>query len=403
MRRKRSSEMTNKESQELGKKYYQDCYAQVPICFQGGKGCRLIDMEGNSYLDCVGGIAVNALGYGNEELSKKLKETIESGLLHCSNYFYNPHALHAAKLLVELSGLDRVFFCNSGAEANEAALKLAKKYGKKDGRDGIISFTHSFHGRTMGALTATGQMKYQKEFLPLVPGFSYAEYNSVDSVKKLVDKKSVAIICEAMQGEGGIIPATKEFLQGLRDLCDEHDLLLIFDEVQCGMGRTGKPFCWQHYGVEPDLMSVAKALGCGIPAAAMVAGKKVSHLFVPGDHASTFGGGALAMTASEVILSKLKDKDFLSQIEENGVYLRSLLGKLVLKYPKLCTGVRGLGLMDGLILSASPKSVVEKCREQGLLVCSAGENVLRFVPPLVITKTEIDEAVAIVDKSLATL
>ena len=395
--------MTNKESQELGKKYYQDCYAQVPICFQGGKGCRLIDMEGNSYLDCVGGIAVNALGYGNEELSKKLKETIESGLLHCSNYFYNPHALHAAKLLVELSGLDRVFFCNSGAEANEAALKLAKKYGKKDGRDGIISFTHSFHGRTMGALTATGQMKYQKEFLPLVPGFSYAEYNSVDSVKKLVDKNSVAIICEAMQGEGGIIPATKEFLQGLRDLCDEHDLLLIFDEVQCGMGRTGKPFCWQHYGVEPDLMSVAKALGCGIPAAAMVAGKKVSHLFVPGDHASTFGGGALAMTASEVILSKLKDKDFLLQIEENGTYLRSLLGKLVLKYPKLCTGVRGLGLMDGLILSASPKSVVEKCREQGLLVCSAGENVLRFVPPLVITKTEIDEAVAIVDKSLATL
>jgi len=395
--------MTNKESQELGKKYYQDCYAQVPICFQGGKGCRLIDMEGNSYLDCVGGIAVNALGYGNEELSKKLKETIESGLLHCSNYFYNPHALHAAKLLVELSGLDRVFFCNSGAEANEAALKLAKKYGKKDGRDGIISFTHSFHGRTMGALTATGQMKYQKEFLPLVPGFSYAEYNSVDSVKKLVDKNSVAIICEAMQGEGGIIPATKEFLQGLRDLCDEHDLLLIFDEVQCGMGRTGKPFCWQHYGVEPDLMSVAKALGCGIPAAAMVAGKKVSHLFVPGDHASTFGGGALAMTASEVILTKLKDKDFLLQIEENGTYLRSLLGKLVLKYPKLCTGVRGLGLMDGLILSASPKSVVEKCREQGLLVCSAGENVLRFVPPLVITKTEIDEAVAIVDKSLATL
>lgn len=395
--------MTNKESQELGKKYYQDCYAQVPICFQGGKGCRLIDMEGNSYLDCVGGIAVNALGYGNEELSKKLKETIESGLLHCSNYFYNPHALHAAKLLVELSGLDRVFFCNSGAEANEAALKLAKKYGKKDGRDGIISFTHSFHGRTMGALTATGQMKYQKEFLPLVPGFSYAEYNSVDSVKKLVDKNSVAIICEAMQGEGGIIPATKEFLQGLRDLCDEHDLLLIFDEVQCGMGRTGKPFCWQHYGVEPDLMSVAKALGCGIPAAAMVAGKKVSHLFVPGDHASTFGGGALAMTASEVILSKLKDKDFLLQIEENGTYLRSLLGKLVLKYPKLCTGVRGLGLMDGLILSASPKAVVEKCREQGLLVCSAGENVLRFVPPLVITKTEIDEAVAIVDKSLATL
>jgi acetylornithine/succinyldiaminopimelate/putrescine aminotransferase len=257
--------MTNSQCQALGKQYLQDCYAQAPLCFAGGEGAYLVDVEGKRYLDCVGGIAVNALGYGDAELSEKLKETIDSGMLHCSNLFYNPHALHAAQLLSELSGLDRVFFCNSGAEANEAALKLARKYGKPTGRFEVISFQHSFHGRTMGAITATGQAKYQKSFLPLVPGFSYAVYNDLESVEKLVTDKSCAIICEALQGEGGVIPADPAFLSGLRKLCDEHDLLLIFDEVQCGMGRTGFPFCWQRYDVTPDVMTVGQSAGVRHP------------------------------------------------------------------------------------------------------------------------------------------
>jgi len=393
--------MTNSQCQEEGKRYLQDCYAQAPLCFVGGKGSHLIDVEGNAYLDCVGGIAVNALGYGDLVLSAKLKETIDSGMLHCSNLYYNPHALHAAQLLADLSGLDRVFFCNSGAEANEAALKLARKYGKETGRHEIISFSHSFHGRTMGAITATGQEKYQKSFLPLVPGFSYATYNDLESVERLITPKTCAVICEALQGEGGIVPAEPAFLTGLRKLCDDHDILLIFDEVQCGMGRTGKPFCWQWYGVTPDIMSVAKALGCGIPAGAMVAGKKVSHLYVPGDHASTFGGGALAMTASEVILSRLEEGSLLRQVEENGKFLRKGLEGLVAKHPDKCVAVRGLGLMDGLVLSVLPQDVVAGCRKQGLLVCSAGNDVLRFIPPLVITKDELAEAVGIVDKVLS--
>jgi hypothetical protein len=233
--------MTNSQCQALGKQYLQDCYAQAPLCFAGGEGAYLVDVEGKRYLDCVGGIAVNALGYGDAELSEKLKETIDSGMLHCSNLFYNPHALHAAQLLSELSGLDRVFFCNSGAEANEAALKLARKYGKPTGRFEVISFQHSFHGRTMGAITATGQAKYQKSFLPLVPGFSYAVYNDLESVEKLVTDKSCAIICEALQGEGGVIPADPAFLSGLRKLCDEHDLLLIFDEGAVRHGADGIP------------------------------------------------------------------------------------------------------------------------------------------------------------------
>lgn len=395
--------MTNSQCQALGKQYLQDCYAQAPLCFAGGEGAYLVDVEGKRYLDCVGGIAVNALGYGDAELSEKLKETIDSGMLHCSNLFYNPHALHAAQLLSELSGLDRVFFCNSGAEANEAALKLARKYGKPTGRFEVISFQHSFHGRTMGAITATGQAKYQKSFLPLVPGFSYAVYNDLESVEKLVTDKSCAIICEALQGEGGVIPADPAFLSGLRKLCDEHDLLLIFDEVQCGMGRTGFPFCWQRYDVTPDVMTVAKALGCGIPAGAMVAGKKVSHLFSPGDHASTFGGGALAMTASEVILSRLKEGSLLHQVEEKGKLLRAGLEKLVEKHPESCVAVRGLGLMDGLQLKVSPATVVAGCRDRGLLVCSAGADVLRFVPPLVITTEEIKEALSIVDAVLSAI
>ncbi|MFA6845859.1 MAG: aspartate aminotransferase family protein [Sphaerochaetaceae bacterium] len=394
---------TNESYQKLGKTYLQDCYAQAPLCFKGGEGCHLIDVEDHSYLDCVGGIAVNALGYGNKELSCKLKETIDSGLLHCSNLYYNPHAINAARMLCELSDMDRVFFCNSGAEANEAALKLARKFGKKDGRFEVISFNHSFHGRTMGAVTATGQEKYRSSFLPLVPGFVYAEYNDLESVKALIHEKSCAVICEPLQGEGGLIAADKEFLAGLRKLCDEHNLLLIFDEVQCGMGRCGKPFCWQNYQVQPDIMTLAKALGCGIPAGAMVAKGEVAHLFSAGDHASTFGGGPLAMSAAELILQKLKDGELCSHVQEMGLYLREQLTRLVGKYPTKCTSVRGLGLMDGLVLTIPPSIVVEACRKQGLLVCSAGHDVLRFVPPLVITKEELSLAVSIVDKSLASL
>lgn len=382
----------------IGQKNYMHNYGTAPICFERGEGVYLYDDKGNKYLDCVAGIAVNALGYNNKKLNAKIEEVLSKGILHVSNLYYNEYAPLAAEKLNTLAGSSQVFFANSGAEANEAALKMARKYGKATGRDKVISFVHSFHGRTYGALTLTGQEKYQKSFLPVLEDIAYATYNDLDSVKALIDDKTVAIIAEPVQGEGGIIPAEKAFLEGLRKLCDENDLLLIFDCVQCGLGRTGKLFAWQHYGVQPDIMTLAKALGGGVPLSATLAWQKARDIFAPGDHASTFGGNALATAASLVVLDELEN-GLVDHAAEMGDYFQKGLAELVEK-KQSCVALRGLGLMLGIQLTVNPSQVIAKAREKGLLVCSAGYDVLRFVPPLIIEKEDIDKVLSILDEIL---
>ena len=397
--------MSMQETIQTGKQYLLDTYSQVPVVFTGGKGMYLIDEEGKRYLDFVGGIAVNALGYGDPGLSEAINKVVSEGLLHCSNHYYNKVGVEAAKELCSLAGMERVFFCNSGAEATEASLKLARKFGHQSEtpRSEIISMVHSFHGRTYGAITATGQKKYHKNFAPLPQGFSYAEFNNLESVKALITEKTCAIIVEPIQGEGGIVPADPAFLQGLRSLCDEHNLLLIYDEVQCGMGRSGKPFAYQVYGVKPDVLTSAKALAGGVPCGAMLTTGKASHIFTPGDHASTFGGNALAMAAVREMVRRLSNPAFTSHVQEMGEYLREKLAQLVVRYPDLCVAVRGKGLINGLVLTVPPRQVVDACFAKGVLVASAGSDVLRFVPPLVVEKKDIDAALSVVDEALATL
>jgi len=392
-------------SVEEGKHYLLDTYAQVPVVFEGVEGMYLIAEDGSRYLDFVGGIAVNAFGYKDTGLQKAIERVLEKGLLHCSNLYYNSEAVKAAKGLTALASMDRVFFCNSGAEANEAALKLARKFGNLHDprRSEIISMVDSFHGRTYGAITATGQPKYHANFDPLPSGFAYARFNDLDSVKALVSDKTCAIIVEPIQGEGGIIPADHAFLTGLRALCDERDLLLIFDEVQTGMGRSGKPFAHQVYGVKPDVLTTAKALAGGIPAGAMMTTGRANTVFKPGDHASTFGGNALAAAGINEMVSRLSDASFCDHVTEMGAYLHQNLEALVAAHPDLCTTTRGMGLIQGVVLSVPPRTVVDGCFAKGLLVLSAGANVLRFVPPLVVGRAEIDSALAIVDEVLAQL
>ena len=393
--------MPNDEVVKLGKESYMSNYSQFPISIRSGKGIVLTDEDGKEYLDFVAGIAVNALGYGDEDEKKALLSVIESGVLHTSNLYYNSHAVHAAAALNKLAGSKEVFFCNSGAEANEAALKMARKRGSESGKSTIISFAHSFHGRTYGAITVTGQEKYHKGFAPMLPGVVYAEYNNLDSVKALMDERTAAIIVEPLQGEGGIIPATHEFLSGLRSLCDSYGALLIFDEVQCGMGRTGKPFCFQNYGIQPDILTLAKALGGGLPMGAALAFENAAGIFTPGDHAATFGGNVAASALAEVVISKLPKLS--EEVSRKGEYLHEKLSALVQKHPDKAVEARGMGFMQGLDLKIPPRDVIAKCMEKGLLVCSAGYTVLRFVPPLIATEEDIDKAVAIVDASLSEL
>jgi len=397
--------MNMKQKIEQGREYLLGTYSQVPVVFSSGEGCTLTDTEGKEYLDFVGGIAVNALGYGDKGLTKALNGVLESGLLHCSNLYYNNQAIEAAKAICTLAGMDKVFFCNSGAEANEAALKLSRKFGHRSSpaRTRVITMVDSFHGRTYGSVAATGQAKYHQNFDPLPQGFQYALFNDLGSVEALISEHTCAILVEPIQGEGGVVPATKAFLQGLRELCDKHDLLLIYDEVQCGMGRSGKPFAWQLYEVKPDVITLAKALAGGVPCGAMLTSERASDIFSPGDHASTFGGNALAMAGVCEMTHRLSETGLCNEVSEKGAYLRSKLGQLVTKYPDTCKAVRGFGLMNGMVLSTPPREVVEACFAKGLLVLSAGSDVLRFVPPLVISKDEIDVAVTIVDEVLATL
>lgn len=384
----------------LAKENFMSTYSTQDLCVDHAKGVRIFDADGNCYLDMVAGIAVNALGYDNEKIKERVKEVMDDGFFHVSNLYYNKWAPQAAMRLNKLSGGKEVFFANSGAEANEAALKAARKYGSRTGRSKVISFFHSFHGRTYGAISLTGQEKYHKGFFPMVPSIVYAEYNNLESVKALMDENVCAIILEPVQGEGGIIPSNPDFIKGIRKICDDNDLILIFDCVQCGLGRTGRNFAFEHYGVKPDIMTLAKAIGCGLPLSATVAFERARGIFTPGDHASTFGGNALSTALSLVLFDEL-EAGLADEVAKKGRYFKEGLEKIMTAHPDKCSDVRGLGLMLGLDLKVKPSDVIARCREKGLLVCSAGYTVLRFVPPLVIDYCDIDEALSIVDEVLS--
>ena len=369
-------------------------YNRFPVVLDRGEGVRLYDLEGKEYLDFGAGIAVFALGYGNKAYNQALKDQINK-VIHTSNLFYNVPMVEAAEKLLKASGLSKVFFTNSGTEAIEGAIKAARKYAwlKDQSTDHeIIAMHHSFHGRSLGALSVTGNAHYQEPFKPLIGGIRFADFNDLDSVKAQITEKTCAIILEPVQGEGGIYPASREFLQGLRKLCDEKDILLILDEIQCGMGRTGTMFAFQSYGVMPDIMTCAKALGCGVPVGAFVLNEKTAgNSLAPGDHGTTYGGNPLACCAVSKVFDLFEEEKILEHVQETAPYLEEKLDKLVEKYDFL-TERRGKGLMQGLVVSGRPVGeIINKAIENGLFVLSAGSDVLRFVPPLIITKADIDE------------
>lgn len=381
-------------------------YNRFPVMFDHGEGCYLYDTEGKKYLDFAAGIAVNALGYHYPGYDDALKSQIDK-LTHISNLYYNEPMSEAGEKLIKASGLSKAFFTNSGTEAIEGALKAARKYsytkyGKEAGRFEIIAMNHSFHGRSMGALSVTGTEHYREPFEPLIGGVKFADFNDLESVKAQITDKTCAVITEVVQGEGGIYPAQKEFLEGLRALCDEKDIILIFDEIQCGMGRTGYYFAWQSYGVQPDVMTCAKALGCGVPVGAFVLGEKAAAAsLVPGDHGTTYGGNPFVCAAVSKVFDIFEQDNILAHVQELTPYLEEKLDALVDKYP-IVTARRGKGFMQGLVIEGTTVgSVVTKALANGLLVISAGSDVLRLVPPLVITKEHIDEMIEKLEKSLA--
>lgn len=370
-------------------------YNRYPVVLERGEGVYLYDTEGKKYLDFAAGIAVQALGYGNEEYNQALKEQVDK-LLHTSNLYYNQPMIAAAEKFCAASGLDRAFFTNSGTEAIEGALKAAKKYAyTKDGCTDheIIAMNHSFHGRSMGALSVTGNAHYREPFEPLPGIVKFADYNDLESVKALVNDKTCAIIMETVQGEGGIYPAEESFLKGVKQICQEHDILLILDEIQCGMGRTGAMFAWQEYDVKPDIMACAKALGCGVPVGAFVMTEKVAEASLkPGDHGTTYGGNPFVGAAVSKVFDIFAEKKITEHVKEVGKYLEEQLEQLKSEYSCI-TAHRGKGLMQGLELTIPVGEVSSKALEQGLILITAGSNVLRFVPPLVIEKEHVDEMV----------
>lgn len=377
-------------------------YNRFGLVLDHGEGVYLYDTDGRKYLDFAAGIAVCALGYSNEAHKTALKNQVDA-LLHTSNLYYNPPIIKAAEAVVKASGMDRVFFTNSGTEAIEGAIKAAKKYAfTRDGHAGheIIAMKHSFHGRSIGALSVTGNAHYQEPFEPLMPGIKFADYNDLESVKALVTDKTCAIIMETVQGEGGIYPADADFLQGVRRLCDDKDILLILDEIQCGMGRTGKMFAWQDYGVKPDIMTSAKALGCGVPVGAFMMTQKVADKsLAPGDHGTTYGGNPFVGAAVSAVFEQFEKLNILDHVNELTPYLEAELDKLVEKYDCL-TARRGKGFMQGLECTLPVGQVSAKALENGLIVITAGSNVLRFVPPLVIEKNDVDEMIRLLSLTL---
>lgn len=404
--------MINRAEQVLYK-----TYNRFPVVFDHGKGVTLWDSEGQEYLDFGAGIAVMGLGYADEEYTQAVKAQLDK-LTHISNLFYNEPSITAGEKLLKVSGMDKVFFTNSGTEAVEGALKIAKRYHYNklhetmgDGFDGceekeidmtgeIIAMNHSFHGRSLGALSVTGNAHYQAPFAPLIPGIRFADFNDLDSVKAQITDKTCAIIMETIQGEGGIYPAEEAFLKGVRALCDEHDILLILDEIQCGMGRTGEMFAWQHYGVKPDVMTVAKALGNGVPIGAFLACGKAATAMVPGDHGTTYGGNPLVTAAAGAVLDIFEKRQITDHVKEVGAYLYEKLEELTAKYDIIC-GHRGRGLIQGLEFTVPAGSIVKKALlEEKLVLISAGSHIIRFVPPLIIQKTDVDEMAARLEKVL---
>lgn len=377
-------------------------YNRFPLVLDHGEDVYLYDTDGKKYLDFAAGIAVCALGYSNEAHKTALKNQVDA-LLHTSNLYYNEPTIAAAQKVLAASGMDRVFFTNSGTEAIEGAIKAAKKYAyTRDGHAGheIIAMQHSFHGRSIGALSVTGNAHYQEPFEPLLPGVKFAEFNNLDSVKALVTDKTCAIIMETVQGEGGIYPADEAFLSGVRALCDEHDILLILDEIQCGMGRTGKMFAWQNYDVKPDIMTVAKALGCGVPVGAFLMTQKAADKsLAPGDHGTTYGGNPFVGAAVSAVFDQFKELSIVDHVNEVAPYLAKRLDELMEKYDCL-TAHRGMGLMRGLVCTLPVGKVSAKALENGLIVITAGSDVLRFVPPLVIEKEHVDEMIEKLAKTL---
>ena len=404
--------MINRAEQVLYK-----TYNRFPVVFDHGKGVTLWDSEGQEYLDFGAGIAVMGLGYADEEYTQAVKAQLDK-LTHISNLFYNEPSITAGEKLLKVSGMDKVFFTNSGTEAVEGALKIAKRYHYNklhetmgDGFDGceekeidmtgeIIAMNHSFHGRSLGALSVTGNAHYQAPFAPLIPGIRFADFNDLDSVKSQITDKTCAIIMETIQGEGGIYPAEEAFLKGVRALCDEHDILLILDEIQCGMGRTGEMFAWQHYGVKPDVMTVAKALGNGVPIGAFLACGKAATAMVPGDHGTTYGGNPLVTAAAGAVLDIFEKRQITDHVKEVGAYLYEKLEELTKKYDIIC-GHRGRGLIQGLEFTVPAGPIVSKALlEEKLVLISAGSHIIRFVPPLIIQKSDVDEMAARLERVL---
>lgn len=394
--------MNKQEYIEEEEKVLLHTYNRFPLVLDHGEGVYLYDTDGKEYLDFAAGIAVQAFGYNNKEYNDALKAQIDK-VMHTSNLYYNVPVMEAAKRVLKVSGMDRVFFTNSGTEAIEGALKAAKKYAyTRDGHAGheVIAMQHSFHGRSLGALSVTGNAHYQEPFEPLLPGIHFAEFNNLDSVAKFINEKTCAIIMETVQGEGGIYPATQEFLEGVRALCDEHDILLILDEIQCGMGRTGEMFAWQHYGVKPDIMTSAKALGCGVPVGAFLMTQRVADMsLAPGDHGTTYGGNPFIGAAVNKVLEMMERDHITDHVKEVSAYLEEKLDKIVTKYDFL-TAHRGMGLMQGIVCEKPVGKIAAKALEEGLIIITAGTDVIRLVPPLIIEKKHVDEMIAKLEKVL---
>lgn len=378
-------------------------YNRYQVVFDKGEGVYLYDIDGKKYLDFVSGIAVFALGYHNEEYNDALKEQIDK-LIHTSNYYYNLPAIEAARKIKQVSSMDRVFFTNSGAEAIEGAIKTARKYAYlKDGSTDheIIAMNHSFHGRTMGALSVTGNPHYREAFEPGIGNIKFANLNDFDSVMEQVTDKTCAILFETVQGEGGIYPATEEFMSKARKLCDEKDILMILDEIQCGMGRTGTMFAWQRYGIKPDVMTTAKALGCGVPVGAFLMTEKVgAHSLTAGDHGTTYGGNPLACAAICKVIELFEKENVLENVKTVGDYLGKRLDELVDEFDCIETR-RGVGMMQGLVFNRAVGDIIVKAMDKGLVLINAGTDIIRFVPPLIIQKEHVDQMMEILRESIA--
>ena len=387
--------MNTNEIMDMDNEYVMHTYGRQPIALVKGKGSVVWDAEGKSYIDCVAGIAVNNVGHANPKVAEAICNQAKK-LIHTSNLYYTEEQVTLAKLLSEISSHQKAFFCNSGAEANEGAIKLARKH---TGKGEIISMNNSFHGRTITTITATGQTKYQKGFGPLTPGFKHVPYNDVEGVADAINSKTAAVLVEPIQGEGGVIVPSKGYLKDLKKLCHDNDVLLIFDEVQTGFGRTGEMFAAQTFKVTPDISTFAKAIAGGFPMGAVMANDDVAESFKPGDHAATFGGSPLACAAAKAAITYILDENLIQKSLENGIYFRKKLD-IIKESSSIVKEVRGMGLMIGMELGLDCGDMVDDLREKGIIVNCAAGNVLRFVPPLVINRAQIDTVTSVLDEVL---